>query len=199
MNNFTVIVPLYFNVPELYLVINNCLTSLLEHYPDVQTVVVDDGSPLDASHWYPDIKHEVNTGFTKTVNDGLEYWYENNLSTVAVVANDDLIFHQGCLDRYNDVEGLGVWFPNTIDGGDLKTFGSIWGITRETYKKIGGLNESMKHFYSDKEYYERAVKNKVPITKWSDIVLNHIESATYKTLPKSHLMEEDLKNFKRIK
>lgn len=201
IKTFTVLIPIYFNDTSLYKVINDCLTSLKDTHDNINLLIADDASPLGCP-WENKancfIGQAKNLGFTSNVNSGLEFWYDNNLSDVIVIANDDLYFEADNLERYRDCSGVGIWFPNTTDGGDLPTFGSIWGITRATYRKLGGLNTKYKHFYSDTDYYDRAVKAGVPITKWSDIVISHKESATYKTIDKTALLEKDRKVFERI-
>jgi glycosyltransferase involved in cell wall biosynthesis len=181
-----VIIPLYFCDLSLYPVIRDCLGSLKEHYPELNVIVVDDCSPLEHD-FSVTARNDTNLGYTATVNRGL------SLSTgdVVIVANDDLLFKSGDLDRFRELKGLGIFSPSDSASGNLETFGCIWGMTQQTFKKMGLLDERFKHFYSDREYYERAKKLNVPVVKWKDIVIEHRESATYNKLDKDKLLGED--------
>lgn len=190
----TVVVPFYFNAIGLY----STLMKSIESYhrnklSDMELMLVDDHSPLDIDEFAEladmVITKAFNEGYTKTVNQGL--WLATG--DVLVVANDDLIFTEALFKRIKTInpKELGIWSPKTTDEGAGDKFGSIWVTTRETLNHLGYLDERLRHFFSDSEYYDRAKKMNVPIVKWSDIVIEHQSSATYNTVNKQELYEAD--------
>lgn len=190
------IMPIYISENSLYPVVERCLHSLSGYYPDIQLILVNDASPLPIPEdWKKNsstyIKHGENKGYTAAVNSGLEA----SEGKVTIIANDDLVFHEACLDRFYNLEGLVIASPSDTAASADDRFGSIWGMTRQTYRLLGPLEERLKHFFSDLEYYERAKANNVRIEKWHDVILEHQESATYKTVDKERLYQIDLETY----
>jgi GT2 family glycosyltransferase len=188
-----IIIPIYYHRPELFLIIDKCLKTLDLYYPKLKRIIIDDGSPLPTDMWPITYRNKENLGFTKTINIGLAL----SKKPVIIIANDDIEFHPGCLDRFFELKDLGIYSPRDSASGGLKSFGAIWGMTRKTFRKLGYLDERFKHFYSDVDYLERAERLKVPVVKWDDILITHHESATYNLLPKELLMADDYKKFRR--
>lgn len=190
----SVIVPLYYCDPSLFLPINNCLMALQEHYPEFELIVIDDHSPLEIYHQWPITSYnESNLGFTKTVNRGL--FLANG--DVLLVINDDITVHRGQLDdalHFNPLETTIGIFPDTAaTAGDY--FGACWAMTRATYELLGPLNEHYRNFFSDTDYHDRALEAGVKIVTFDDIVLDHAESSTFKLLDKEALLNDDLKRY----
>lgn len=197
MKSVDIIVPVYLCSPSLYPVIERCLRSIEFYYPDFNLILIDDCSPMELpDHWKKKAKifhrNKTNLGFTATVNKGLDL----SKSKVIILANDDLNFNMGDLDFYRELKDNIIAAPMDTASASNDRFGSIWGMTRNTYKKIGKLNEEYKHFYSDLDYYERAKKNDVKIKKYYEIVVEHMESATYSQLDKKSMYEIDYKKYK---
>lgn len=155
--------------------------------------VVDDASPLPfPDDWLNYVttyqKHYENKGYTATVNTGLQ----ESEADVFIIANDDLEFSPGDLDRFFGLEDMVIASPSDTAASPDDRFGCIWGMTRKTYKKLGPLNEQYRHFFSDRDYYDRAQANGVRIEKWYDVVVKHVESATYNVVDKETLYQVDL-------
>ena len=181
-------VPLYINHPSLYPIVTEFFASIKENYPDFGLIVVDDSSPL--AHGFPvTYRNEKNLGYVKTTNKCLEL----STAPIVIVLNDDLIINQGDLDRFKDLKGLIIASCQDTAGTNDNMFGSNFGMTRETYKLLGGLDERFTNYFADRKYYELALKKGVEIIKWHDIVLPHIESATFKNENKDKLFTEDQK------
>lgn len=197
----SIVIPLYLNREELCPVIQRCFESIPEE--DVELIVVDDASPLDTNffrkmieeretRWFVNSK---NLGFTGTVNRGLSLAREN----ILLVMNDDIILEPGQISRFFDISSDGIYSPRTTNEGPGDRFSSIWGMTRRTYEKLGSLEPSLKHFFSDTEYYDRAVYLGIPIVKWNDIVISHEGGKTYNTLTeKNDLYLEDQRTYNSL-
>lgn len=197
--SISVIIPLYYNSPTLYRPISNCLKSLKYQNQPIQLFLIDDCSPLEhdfVDHfWMNTWRSPRNKGFTATVNIGLAF---SRHYPVMVVMNDDIVMTEECLKRFSKLKGLQIASPADTASSPNDRFGACWGMTREVYDLLGPLNEKYKHFYSDLDYYNRAKAAGVEIIKWDDIVLDHPESSTYKTLDKEKLLEEDRKRFEEV-
>jgi GT2 family glycosyltransferase len=183
------VVPLYVNDASLYPIINDFFESM-NLYPDIKLIVIDDCSPLKPlPSWPITFRNEKNLGFTGTVNRGLKL----TNAEIILVLNDDLKIKKGDLDRYYLIDTVGIYSPRDTASDNTDRFGAIWGMNRDTYNKMGKLNEKYKHYFSDLDYYNRAKEMYIPITKWQDICVEHRESATYKNEDKKKLFEEDQK------
>lgn len=189
----SVIVPIYFDRLELFPVIDQCLTSYIENSPeDSELIVVDDCSPMDTSDFPVTHRTEQNRGYTGAVNEGLRLAN----GEVIVVANDDIFFTKEFFSRVSAIRGdTGIFSPKTTDEGPGDKFGSIWCITRDAFDLLGPLDEKMKHYFSDADYYKRAKKMGIPITKWDDLVLEHVGGATYGN--NGELYHQDGKEYRR--
>ena len=156
--------------------------------------MIDDCSP-EPPPWLMTWKNEKNLGYTATVNGGLGFAFQD--ADIVIVANDDLEFREGDLDKFLTLKKKGIYFPSDSASGDLECFGSIWGMNKKTYKILGKLNENYKHFFSDRDYYERAIKKGIPVVNWPEIVVKHHESATYNTIDKSSIYKKDKELYQR--
>lgn len=198
----SVIVPLYYCSPVLYLPIDRFFSSLYESYPGIVPTVVDDASPLELPrHWPVTVRNEVNRGYTATVNRGLLLSGNgrDHAGDVMVVCNDDLVIQKGDLDRFHSFPpSPTIASPADTSSSDDDRFGACWGMNRAAYALLGPMDERLKHFYSDLEYYQRAKRLGVSIEKWPDVALEHAESSTYKLVDKPALWAEDRKEAERL-
>lgn len=194
MKSIEILIPIYVCDPSLYPVIQSCIDSLEEHYPQIPRILIDDASPLPIpKSWGITLRNDENMGYTATVNRLLQA----SKADIIIVANDDLHFKAGDLDRFRDLDGLVIASPRDTASSPDDRFGSIFGMTRETLQKLGYLNESYKHFWSDLDYYNRAKDAGVTIIKWNDILIDHPESSTFKTLNKEELLAIDTAEWER--
>lgn len=183
-----IIIPLYYCDQSLYLTIDKCLKSLKKYW-DNGLCVIDDCSPLPLPpHWPIMIRNDKNLGYVKTVNKGLMA----STADIIIVANDDLEFEDGQIEKFLEIDNIGIYSPRDTASGNLETFGAIFGMDRETFNKMGLLNEKFKNYFSDRDYYEKAKKLDIPVIKWFDIVVKHNESSTFKLLDKDKLFKEDM-------
>lgn len=187
-----IVVPVYLNHLSLYPIIQRFFDSLKKHYPGLPIIAIDDASPLPLPEDWPiTYRNIVNLGYTKTVNFGIRF----SGADLVIVANDDLTFKPGDLDRYLGLPPNTIASPRDTASSPDDLFGSIWGARKDVFATVGLLDENLKHFYSDRDYYDRAKKAGVDVIKWEDIVVDHIESATYKNIDKEKLLQKDLETY----
>lgn len=186
----SVIIPLYYCSPSLYIPLQKCFNSLSALEEDFELIVVDDASPLD--HGFPfTLINTENQGFTATVNKGLAH----ATGDILIVMNDDIELSKECFWRFKGLTGLQIASPADTASSPDDRFGACWAMTREVYDLLGPLNSKYRNFYSDLDYYNRAKAADVEIIKWHDLVLDHPESSTYKLLNKKTLLSEDKRRF----
>ncbi len=200
MASVSLIVPVYISSLELISIIENCLTSLRATAQIDELIIVDDGSPITPDSLEatpPDIFIRTldNKGYTAAVNRGLQ----NASGDVLIVANDDLVFQPGWIEPFHGLgDGVIASLKTTDEPRQNNRFGSLWGMTRKTYQQLGELNEDMAHFYSDLDYYYRAINADVRVVKWDEPVIEHVGSATYSLVDKKVLRDKDAAVFKAI-
>lgn len=187
-----IVVPFFLNHPSKYPIVTRFFTSLAENYPDIPVIIVDDCSTL--GHGFNiSIQHSENKGFTKTINDGMHKAFRD--ADIVIVLNDDLVISAGSLDPLLEIRGLTIASVQDTSGTNDDMFGSNFALTSEVYDLLGGYDERFKNYYSDRDYYKRAIENGVKVVKFRNIVLEHHESATFRNMPKDHLLEEDRQRF----
>jgi glycosyltransferase involved in cell wall biosynthesis len=191
-SNLSIVVPLYVPHVQVIPIIQDFFNSLSLHYPEAQVIVIDDCSPVDhpfsATH-----RNSENLGFSGNVNVGLAF----ATNDILIVANDDLIINQGDLDGFIVMDSDDLWIYSPLDSASSSdnSFGCLWGMSRTTYKLLGGLDTRCKHYFSDKLYYKKAIDSGVKIIKDTSIVVTHKESSTYNLIDKSDLFDKDLETY----
>lgn len=168
------VIPLYINHPSLYPIVTEFFESM-KLYPEIELIVIDDNSPLPHD-FYVTHRNETNLGFTGSVNKGFSIFNGD----VVLVLNDDLKIKKGDLDELISIKDKGIYFTRDTASGNLEQFGAIWAMTRETFEELGYLDETLPHYGSDREYYDRAIHKNIPVVLFSDTCVEHRESATYK-------------------
>lgn len=187
----SIIVPIFYK-PELYLTIKNCLDSLKKYYPDLELITIDDSiedCPFECTY-----KNKENLGYVKTINKGLEI----SKGDILIVANDDLTFSRNVIDPLLYIKGLTIASIQDTAGTLDNRFGCIFAMTREVYDLLGGFDERFRNFFADRDYYNKAIKNKVNVVKFFDKTIEHIESATFKRINKDELFDNDIEVYKHI-
>lgn len=191
-----IILPVY-ATKQLAPTISRCLASI-RNVTDEPLCIVDDASPYPIEYT-PVLMDMViynprNEGYTKAVNTGLKF-ARTTRATTFIVGNDDLYFKEGDLDWIKHIENNEIVSPKTSDEGEGDYFGSIWGMNLETFNTVGLLDEKMKHFFSDTEYYYRAKKAGIAIRKIPDVIIEHTGTATYNTMEKKNEWYEEDKKY----
>jgi GT2 family glycosyltransferase len=196
----SIIIPIYIANKKLLEIVERCLRSL-EMSTDklYDLVTVDDDSPIP----YPaTIKHKFNTGYAKSVNDGLR----TAKGDVLIVANDDIEFVEGTLEKLSKIledTSIGIASLPTSDediqltGGYVEDakFGSIWATRRDVLESVGLLDEDFPHYFNDTEFYQR-VRKQYRIVKDTSLVIPHIGKATYSIVdPNDELYHQAMKKY----
>jgi GT2 family glycosyltransferase len=195
-----IIIPVY-ATQELEPIILKSLASV-KNVTDRSICYVDDASPvqLDFQPTGGDIvcRNRDNVGYTGAVNMGLKFAMTTRYQ-VFVVMNDDIFLEDHQLDWVDACGEHMIISPKTIDEGSGDMFGSIWAVHRSVIETIGYLDERLKHYFSDTEYYHRAKKKGITIVKREDIVIDHLGGATYKTREdKNELYDHDQQAYKHL-
>lgn len=182
-----------------------CLRSLKYGRPE-EVIVVDDGSPLliglqGVDHY---VRREENGGFPECANTGFA---EAN-GDILILSNNDIIYTDGWLEAILKPFSLGydISHINVSDADGTTTedkiteddyFGSLWGMTRKVYEKLGGFDERFKKgTFEDKDYFVRAKRAGFKIGKNHAAYVNHVGRATMdKLYPDQEDFKENMKRF----
>ena len=125
--------------------------------------------------WPITFKHAENYGYTAAVNTGVQMSKGDKLWIV----NDDVKFNDEILNKMDSIEDDTIYLPRWgNDSMEDDKFGFFYGMTRKTWDKLGGLDETMKHYCSDLDMWKRAKQMGIKIVKW-DIIVSHFSGATY--------------------
>lgn len=183
----SIIIPAYYASDELVAITERCLRSLHLTGKPEEVILIDDGSPIEASQPFSDAEIRIpeNLGYASAVNVGLEYAQGD----ILIVGNNDLTFHEGWLTellRPLD-EGFDVvtcWtsdqkykLKNQIE--DEAKFGSLFAMRREVYETVGGFDEQFRGYFSDDDYRKRILAAGFKIGKNLNLVVEHLAKATY--------------------
>lgn len=183
----SIVIPAYYATQELVEITAKCLRSLhLTELPD-QIILVDDGSPIQATQDFSDIDIRLpeNQGYSAAVNAGLEAAQGD----IIIVGNNDLTFHENWLTELLRVldEGFDVATCWTSDQKyklqdkieqDAK-FGSIFAMKREVYEQVGGFDEQFRGYFADDDLRKRMLEAGFTIGKNCNLVIEHLAKATY--------------------
>lgn len=172
----SIIIPLYLDRIDLYPIIDRCIKSY-KPAEGRELILMDDASPLSCEDWPITFQNPKNLGYTGNCNKGVEIATGDKLWIV----NDDVEFNDEILVKLDDIEDGTIYLPKWA-GEPFDThnkFGFFYGMTRDTWDKLGGLDTNMKHFFSDLDMWKRANKEGVRIEKW-DIEVFHYSGATYR-------------------
>jgi GT2 family glycosyltransferase len=71
-------------------------------------------------------------------------------------------------------------------------------MTRETFERMGTMNELLINYFSDREYHDRANKLNIPVVKWTDVLIEHKESSTFKNLDKNTIYQADHETYLKL-
>lgn len=187
----TLIIPVYTVNDELVQMTDKCLTSIVRFTPpDVQLIVVDDGSPIPyKANIGKLITRKENGGYSKACNSALEAADGD----IIIIGNNDLVFHENWLTE--------LLFPLNV-GYDVATcwssdqkgikledkieknseFGCLVALDREVYQKVGGFDERFHGYFTDDDYRRRVIGLGYSIGKNCNMVIQHEAKATYATV-----------------
>lgn len=189
----TIIIPCYWSSTALFEMTEKCLESLyFNGWNDIDEVlVIDDGSPHRLIPSYGTLLvRETNGGYAKAVNTGL---YKASGDFIIICNNDIEFIQPDWLQHLLQPleEGAGISSIRTTDSDGWNTeeryeenakFGSIWAMTKDTFKLLGNLDDSFgKGYYEDLDYWHRAQEQGIRIIKNHAGLVEHKGAATFKT------------------
>lgn len=163
---------------------------------DYQLISVENGSfnqeLKDISDIY--IHKDYPMGYARAVNCGLSLADCDYL----LIANNDLVLPEGWLDKMlSDYQGgllapLDQEFQNPEEKiyEDMHWFSFVL-LDRETFKKVGYLDESIPFRFHDQDYSIRVKKAGYPVRRTGKVIVNHINMATYNAMGRPQDKEEE--------
>jgi len=152
----------------------------------VQFIVVENGSYTPELEAAADIyvHKEEPIGYARAVNIG---WSMADGDYI-VTLNNDLMMPAGWLEQM-----LKDYQPGTLAPQDVNAPGIIedshWFslvlMDRETFTKIGYLNEIINYRFHDQEYSIRVKKAGLKVNRTGNVVVDHINSLTYRKMKRN--------------
>lgn len=203
-----VVIPVYINSDHLVHIYRECIKSYRKHEHDSTLICIDDHSPKQIPLGADvELSTPQNLGYTGCVNTGLKYVLEHATDQdIVFVVNDDVEFPDNWWKiKESLTDDVGVVSPLVSDEppqprnriiDDMK-FGSFWAIKVKTLRKLGILDETMKAYFSDSDYFKRIKENGLRVIKDTSVYIPHAGNQTYGNLENNEEMyAEDALQYK---
>ena len=164
---------------------------------DLNIIVVETHSVI---HEYQNIDKLVHYKgdfcYNRALNEGLKY----ATGDIHILANNDLIFHEGWseigetmkINGYGSASVLSSWhIGRGMQKGDFiypgyrieyEIAGWCIFITRESLQKIGKLDESFEFWHSDNMYAEQLKAHGINHGLFCNVQIDHLESVTLRSV-----------------
>ena len=183
---------------ELIQVTQNCINSARADNADLNVIIVEtSGCVVKYDHVNQVIKYEDEFNYNRALNLGLKY----AIGDIHILANNDIIFLPGwskigeCMinNEFDSASALsndhrqkhlkrGDWIYEGYEVGKYLTGWCIF-VTKKCIETIGGLDETFDFWYSDNIYADQIIKAKIRHGLFCNVQVNHIVSATLRTVP----------------
>lgn len=187
----SVVVPCWLIDEHLLHLTYECFDSI-RSTSDVELIVIDNGSLIGGDYMKQEadvyVRNEVNLGFTKAINQGLQLAKCDN----TLVVNNDVMLHKGCIQGLNYVtntkEDCGAVLPafeEAIQTNELwkeGVTGSCFMISRNTLNRVGLFDEQFFNRYSDLDYVIRMNKSGLECYGTNHARATHKHSSSLKKL-----------------
>ena len=176
-------------------VTQTCITTAREDGADMQVIVVETGEETKYEGADTYVKYEGQFCYNKALNMGLE----KATGDIAILANNDLIFHRGWSNIGTLMELNGYHSASLISGhqtmfkrGDFVYEGYIVGyiltgwclfVDRYCREKIGRLDESVNFWYSDNLYACQIEAVGIRHGLFTNYSIDHLASKTLNRQP----------------
>lgn len=128
------------------------------------------------------VYREAPMGYARAVNLGLA------LATgdILIIANNDLILPHGWLDGMLQDYQEGTLAPQDMSVDPIIYEDAHWFslvmMGRDTFTKVGYLDELINYRFHDQDYSIRVKKAGLPVRRTGKVVVQHVNSATYKKM-----------------
>lgn len=187
----------YYNDPML----EDCFDALKSNLKgmDSEIIVVDNRGSSDPLPIDPDvvISNDANVGYTRATNQGVE----KSRGDLILLLNADAVLNPGCVERMAELllsdelfglvspaelkpDGVLYDIPDSIRSNKIREQHSTYQIIqwvcfgcvllkRSTVEKVGMLNESFPHRWSDLEYCKRVNKSGMKVVYVYDVSYVH--------------------------
>lgn len=179
----SIILPNYCPDQQVAEYLTKFIISLMNNTPmPYQLIVVENGSHTPKLKEAADIYiHKYDAiGYARAVNIGLAIADGD----IFVIMNNDLEvppnWLKTMLGQYEGGTLAPIDHPIQIEGliEDSHWFSMIM-FDRKTFNKVGYLDESLPYRFHDQDYSIRVKKAGLPVRQTADVVVSHINSATY--------------------
>lgn len=183
---------------ELIQVTQNCVNSARADSVDMNVIIVEtSGNIIKYDSVDQVIRYEGDFCYNRALNLGLKYAEGD----VYILANNDIVFLPGwskigpCMkiNGFDSASALssdhrqkylkrGDWIYEGYEVGKYLTGWCIF-VTRKCIEQIGQLDETFDFWYSDNIYADQIIKAGIRHGLFCNVQVNHIVSATLRTVP----------------
>lgn len=183
---------------ELIQLTQNCINSARDDKADLNVIIIEtSGCVVKYDLVDQVVKYNGDFNYNRALNLGLKY----AVGDIHILANNDLIFLPGwskigdCMinNGFDSASALsndhrqkhlkrGDWIYEGYEVGKYLTGWCIF-VTRKCIESIGSLDETFEFWYSDNIYADQLQKAGLRHGLFCNIQVNHIVSATLKTVP----------------
>lgn len=194
----SIILPSYVIDEEVYGYLKRCLEAIKAHTTDYELIIIDNGSKFGkeemkaAADKY--IERDYPMGYARAVNLGLALAEGEYLCII----NNDLFAPDKWLDilirDYGQTKG-GIMSPMDRKSNVGIVYDEHWFscilMNRETFTKVGYLDELINYRFHDQDYSIRVKKAGLEVMRTGNVVVEHINSATYSKMGRNEDPEEE--------
>jgi len=191
--NYDLIIVARSSTERLKQITQNCINSAIIGGNALNVVLVETFSATK----YSGVDHYVTYNGLFGYNGALNKGLERASGDIHILANNDLIFHEGWHQIGEDMKNNGfdsasAWFNGScFEQGDyiyegfgiaIHLTGWCLFITREAHEKIGKLNEEVEFWYSDNVYAIQLREHGLRHGMFCNVRVDHIGSQTLNTM-----------------
>lgn len=203
MKDVSIILPNYAIDEQVEGYLEQCLDKLVEHtnMNRVQLIVIDNGSPREIPRLKEladiYIRKDYPMGYARAVNCGFTLadceWI--------VVLNNDLFLQAGWLEKmiedYQSTPG-GVLAPfdYPMQPGAVQMdrhWYSLILMNKKVQREVGYFDETMNYRFHDQDYSIRVKSAGFEVMRTPNVVVAHINSATYNKMPQRVTEPQEMK------
>lgn len=183
------------SLKELIPVTQQCIDTARADTKDINVIVVETGQPYIYQGMDKQVMYNGSFNYNRALNMGLKY----AKGDVHILANNDLIFHQGWSKIGDMMKANGIhsasakaghltMFPTGdvfYEGYSVSTILTGWCLFVDRYciQQIKQLDESVSFWYSDNLYADQLIEKGIKHAIFCNVRVDHLCSKTLKRQP----------------